>query len=297
VPLASTLNSIDGRVKANAAIVPAGSNGSISVFASDTTDVILDINGYFVPTPTSATLTFFPVTPCRIADTRNANAALGGPFMPGNSTRTFPIQSSSCGVSATAQAYSLNFTTVPHKSLGYITTWPTGTARPLVSTLNAITGQVTANAAIVPVGTGGNIDVYATDDTDLVIDINGYFAPSGGGGLSFYDLTPCRVLDTRLTPGSPFVGGLGVNVLGSACAPPAGAQGYVFGATVVPFGLLGYLTLWPQGQAQPLVSTLNALDAAVTSNMAIVPTTNGQISAFAASNTHLILDITGYFAP
>ena len=78
---------------------------------------------------------------------------------------------------------------------------------------------------------------------------------------------------------------------------PGAAQAYVFSATVVPSASLGYLSLWPQGQAQPLVSTLNALDGAVTSNMAIVPTTNGFISGFGADPTHLILDITGYFAP
>jgi hypothetical protein len=31
--------------------------------------------------------------------------------------------------------------------------------------------------------------------------------------------------------------------------------------------------------------------------MAIVPTTNGKIDAFAAASTNLILDISGYFAP
>ncbi|MBV9039053.1 MAG: hypothetical protein JO182_31505, partial [Acidobacteriaceae bacterium] len=33
-PLASTLNSYDGRIKANAAIVPAGTNGAVSVFTT-----------------------------------------------------------------------------------------------------------------------------------------------------------------------------------------------------------------------------------------------------------------------
>jgi hypothetical protein len=66
----STLNS-DGRVKANAAIVPAGNNGgSVSVFATDTTNVLLDIAGYFAPV-SSSTLPFYSLPPCRIADTRN----------------------------------------------------------------------------------------------------------------------------------------------------------------------------------------------------------------------------------
>jgi hypothetical protein len=66
---------------------------------------------------------------------------------------------------------------------------------------------------------------------------------------------------------------------------------------VVPSGAFGYLTLWPQGQSQPLASTRNALDGAITSNMAIVPTSNGSINAYAANATQLVLDLLGYFAP
>jgi 2-methylaconitate cis-trans-isomerase PrpF len=297
-PFVSTLNSLDGRIKANAAIVPAGADGAISVYATHATDLVLDINGYFVPAGTSGALAFYPRTPCRVADTRNANGTLGGPVMSARVSRTFPIQSSPCNIPTGALAYSLNFTVVPRGPLGYLTTWPTGNGQPLVSTLNALTGGVTANAAIVPAGTSGSIDVYVTDDTDLVIDINGYFAPAGTGGLSLYNAAPCRVLDTRLPSGSPpFTGQRDMNVVGGSCAVPAAAQAYVFNATVVPSVVLGFLTLWPQGQSQPLVSTLNALDGAITSNMAIVPTTNGASSAFVTDSTQLVLDISGYFAP
>jgi hypothetical protein len=68
--------------------------------------------------------------------------------------------------------------------------------------------------------------------------------------------------------------------------------------TVVPQGSpasLGYLTLWPQGQTRPVVSTLNALDGAIMSNLAIVPTSNGSISAFAGNATHMIPGVSGYF--
>ena len=90
------------------------------------------------------------------------------------------------------------------------------------------------------------VATYATNDTDLVIDANGYFAAPGTGGLSFYALTPCRVVDTRhIGNGQPFTGELTVQVRTSPCGPPATAQGYVFNATVVPQGPLSYLTLWP----------------------------------------------------
>jgi hypothetical protein len=55
--------------------------------------------------------------------------------------------------------------------------------------------------------------------------------------------------------------------------------------------------MWPQGQPQPLAATLNAGDGAITSNLAIIPTGNGSVNAFALNPTHLVLDIFGYFAP
>jgi len=65
---------------------------------------------------------------------------------------------------------------------------------------------------------------------------------------------------------------------------------------VPPHALL-YLTLWPHGEMQPEVSTLNAQDGFVTSNLAIVPTNDGSIDAYVPSLTQMILDISGYFAP
>src|SRR5271165_6041016 len=296
-PVVSTMNSLDGRVKANAAIVPAGVSGGVNVFVSNTSDVVLDIDGYFAPV-SGSTLAFYPLAPCRVADTRNSDGPLGGPFLSGGMPRDFPVLMSNCGIPNSAQAYSFNFTAVPRNGnpLGYLTVWPTGQNQPLVSTLNAPTGTTVANAAIVPAGTGGEIDVFASNDSDLVIDINGYFAPVGSGGLSLYPVVPCRVLDTRQANGA-FVGELTVDVVDSVCGPSNLAQAYVFNATVVPPAPLGYLTLWPDGGQQPLVSTLNALDGAITSNMAIVPTTNGKIDAFASNLTQLILDISSYFAP
>jgi hypothetical protein len=298
LPLASNLNSIDGRIKANAAIVPAGADGGLCVFVTDNTDFVLDINGYFVSATDPTALAFYPVTPCRLVDTRNAAGALGGPNLVGNAPRTFPILSSPCNVPNTAKAYSLNYTVAPNTTLGFLTTWPAGQTKPLVSTLNVPTGTVTANAAIVPAGTNGDVSVFVTDPTVLVIDIDGYFAPPGPGGLSLFNVTPCRVIDTRNPAGSaPINGAIDVNVALSGCGASASAEAYVLSATVAPAGPLGFLTLWPQGQPQPLVSTLNAIDNAVTSNMAIVPTVNGSVSAFALNPTHMVVDISGFFAP
>ena len=166
-----------------------------------------------------------------------------------------------------------------------------------MSTLNAFDGQITANMAIVPAGTGGAVNAFVADTTHLILDITGYFAPPAAGGLSLFTLTPCRVVDTRIS-GGPISGGTSRSfaVLNSGCGVPASAQAYSMNATVVPSGPLGYLTVWPTGIAQPLVSTLNALDGQITANALIVPAGTGAgVSAFVADLTHLILDVSGYF--
>ena len=300
LPATSTLNSLDGRIKANAAIVQGGVNAGVTVFASDTTDVILDVAGYFIPS-TSSTLALFALPPCRVIDTRRPAGPLGGPALQGSSTRSFPVlDASECNIPSTAQAYSLNVTAIPHGALRYLTVWPSGENQPVVSTLNAPTGTIVANAALVQSGTSGAVSVYTTDNTDLVIDINGYFAApaSGPNPLSLYTLQPCRVLDTRRGRGGEFSGELVIDALENGYCPTSPqAQAYTFNAAVVPMPRLGYLALWPDGENQPVVATLNAIDGAITSNMAIVPTTNGLIDAYAAGLTQLILDMSSYFAP
>jgi hypothetical protein len=312
-PLVSTLNSFGGIVVANAAIVPAGSGGAVSVYVSGPTDVILDINGYFDTASDTASYSFYTATPCRVADTRGPTGQFGGPSLGGGQTRSFPIPLSSCAIPSDATAYSLNVTVAPQGPLSYLTLWPTGQAQALVSTLNSPTGRVVANAALVPLanaalvppGTNGSISVFVTNPTDVILDINGYFGqPGGAGALSFYPVTPCRVADTR-NPDGP-LGGPEMEaattrsfaIPASACAIPSNAAAYSLNVTVVPDGRLSYLSAWPAGLAQPNVSTLNSFDGSVVANAAIVPAgASGAVSIFVTDPTHVILDINGYFAP
>ncbi len=188
-PLVSTLNSEQGWVKANAAIVTGGTSGQISVFATNTTDVVLDVSGYFIAeVPVPPTYTFFPITPCRVVDTRiNNGSSFGAPSLVTGQQRAFGLSLSSCNLPTAPEdaggAFSVNVTVVPKggKPVGSVTVWGTSvqeTETPPTSTVNAGSGAVTANAAIITVNpaTGGSLSVYATDDTDLVVDVNGYFA-------------------------------------------------------------------------------------------------------------------------
>ena len=305
-PFVSTLNSFAGTVVANAAIVPAGTNGAVSVYVSDQSDVILDIDGYFDATGAANSSSFYAATPCRVADTRNPAGQFGGPSLVANQVRDFPIPSATCGIPATATAYSLNVTAIPGtKYLGYLSTWPTGSAQPPVSTLNSWTGKVVANAALVPAGSNGSVSVFVTDPANAILDINGYFGqPGGAGELTFYPLVPCRVADTRNANG-PFGGPemeaqstRSFAIPAGGCSVPATAAAYSMNVTVVPDGVLSFLTAWPTGVGQPFVSTLNSFDGSVVANAAIVPAgTNGAVSIYVTDRTQVILDINGYFAP
>jgi len=132
-----------------------------------------------VPTPA---LAFTGITPCRVADTRNAGfpAGYGPPFMPGGVPRDFTI-TGRCGIPANAQAVSFNFTVVNPVGAGFLKVYPQGGAPPAVSTLNYVAGQVVANAAVVPLGATGAITaIPGVSGFDLLIDVNGYYAPPQG---------------------------------------------------------------------------------------------------------------------
>jgi hypothetical protein len=97
--------------------------------------------------------------------------------MSAGETREFPIPMSSCGVPDTAQGYSLNIGVVTPGPLEYLTVWPAGQSMPTVGTLNSPGAGIVSDAAIVPAGSGGAISIFVSNATDVIIDIDGYFAP------------------------------------------------------------------------------------------------------------------------
>jgi hypothetical protein len=131
------------------------------------------------------------MNPCRIVDTRNAPGPFGGPALVANATRTFSIPSGPCaGIPSDASAYSLNFTVIGGSGVftnAFLTAWPTGDSQPTVSTLNFNANQLEANAAVVPAGTSGSINVFVNAPAHLLIDINGYYR--GGVVTSVNELT------------------------------------------------------------------------------------------------------------
>jgi serine protease len=191
----SLTSSSTGAAVANSFVIPAGFGGALQIVSQDA-DFLLDIHGYFVPADDPAGLTYYPVKPCRVFE---------GEFSAVESTRPIPVAGERCGVPAGAAAYALNFTVRPKGSLGFLTAWATGDERPDTSVLNAHEGYPVANSAIVAAGAGGSIDLYAAlaegATSEAAVDVYGYFAQPGAGGLSYY----LRILgqsDQRFLPES-----------------------------------------------------------------------------------------------
>lgn len=129
-------------------------------------------------------LPFIGIDPCRLVDTRQAGfpAGYGMPALVGGSPRSFDLNDDPLctGIPPSVGAYSLNITVTNAQGPGFILIYPQGGVQPPVSTLNYVAGQTIANAAIVPAGTGGGVTVIAgVSGTDVIIDINGYYAPAG----------------------------------------------------------------------------------------------------------------------
>ena len=80
---------------------------------------------------------------------------------------------------ANAQAVSLNFTVINPQGQGFLSAWQQGGAFPGTSTINYSPGQLLNNAAIVPLGGGGMALSAGVSGTDVIIDVNGYYAPAG----------------------------------------------------------------------------------------------------------------------
>jgi hypothetical protein len=121
-------------------------------------------------------LSFYTVTPCRLADTRNPNGPLGGPALQPGTVRSFTL-TGVCGVPVTAKALSLNVTVTGPVAPGYLTLYPGSQIRPQTSTINFAMGQTRANNAVLPLGEGtGILQVFTADGpVQLILDVNGYF--------------------------------------------------------------------------------------------------------------------------
>jgi hypothetical protein len=120
---------------------------------------------------------FYTLTPCRLADTRDAPGPYGGPALQAGGTRSF-VMVGRCGIPAEADAIAVNVTVTQPTALGHLVIYPLGVALPTTSTINYSAGQTRANNAIVQVGADDSIAAtcgQSSGTTHFIIDVVGYF--------------------------------------------------------------------------------------------------------------------------
>jgi len=188
-----------------------------------------------VATPADATafsptapLVFVAMLPCRVVDTRTGNGftgAFGPPSLVGGGSRTFPILSSTtCTIPTEAQAYSFDITVVPPGPLAYVTAYPTGQPTPVAAiAVESPQGTLASNAGIIPAGSNGSIDVYASNPTDLVVDISGYYVSFA---FAFPNLNAMESLDDN---GAIRIGTQDTNPINQTSFFAAGIRGVTTG--------------------------------------------------------------------
>ena len=243
--------------------------------------------------PTSAAV-FESVGPLRIADTRRVDCSCERINdqrirVPIGGTDSIPQQITAAAVTITITRAS---------AAGYATVYPSGTLRPEASTVNFPARSGAANSTIVGVGLNGAIDVYASSDADMIVDVTGVFVESDAAAAGrFVSLNPERILDGRdddapirhMEPGAAATIPLPASV-------PTDATAVAVNVTSVWATSPGYLSgSMAEGDASP-TSFLNVDGSgAPVAAAVILPVSGDGITVVNTAGGRLAVDLTGYF--
>jgi hypothetical protein len=318
-PLVSNSNFNPNEIINNVFTVGLGAaDGAFKVFVLTTTDVVVDVTGYYAP-PGAGGLYFHPLPrPVRLLETRAGEPGCytpGAP-LPGNfdSTQQATGVCDGLTIPSAARAIVGNATTV-NPGGGFLTLFPADATRPLVASSNYGAGQIMNAPFTVGLSPTGAFKIYPLTQTDLVVDVLGYYSPEAtdvnGAGLLFNPLAhPVRLLETRNDPASPGCYKTNAPLQGGVVRtqPARGvcdgltiasnALGIVGNATVVNANG-GFLTFWPSDAARPLVATSNFTPGQIFNRHFTVGLSAGAgaFNIFALLTTDLVIDVSGYFAP
>ena len=300
-PSTSNLNLTGGETVPNLVLARVGAGGTIrfTYAGFGSMHVIADVAGWFdtgAPGVLQGGLGFTGVAPARLLDTRSGIGDKIGRFRSGDD-RALKV-TGVAGVPVDAQSVVVNITSGSPSRVGYVTAYPDGQARPNASNLNVNAGQTRSNLAGVKGGANGMNRLAALEtDTDLVVDVFGYYSAGGGATTT---ITPVRVVDSRIglgTAGRAFgpheardVQVAGVSVI------PGNATAVVLNVTAVDTSSWGWLTVWPAGQRQPASSNLNWDAGRFVPNLVIVAVgANGSVSIYNDNgNANILVDVLGY---
>ena len=284
VPNASNVNYVAGQTVPNAVIAPVNASGNVCLFTSSSTHLIVDVNGWF---PISSDFQAF--SPARLIDTRSGIGTPAGKRTAGSILTTHVA--GFAGVPATGTgAVVLNVTATSATSDGYITVYPCGSL-PNSSNVNFSAATTVPNLVIAPLSASGDVCLFTSATTDLIVDVAGSFPVSATG---FQSLVPQRRLDSR-SGARVGAGGVVTLSLGSGGIPASGVAAVSLNVTSTNSTAGGFITVYPCG-AVPNASSVNFAAGVTTANAVITPVTAGsQVCITTSADTHLLVDVNGWF--
>ena len=181
----SNLNFVPGQTVANFATPALNSAGELCVYSSAKVNVIIDYSGYFSLDVGGDKLQMLDES-VRKLDTRNSGVVKAG--------KTVAVKVTDAP--QTVGMAAVNITAVDPAGAGFVTVFSCDNDRPTASNLNYAAGQTIANQAWVEVDKHGEVCVYASETTHLIVDVQGYWGYFPGGAL-YTPIVPVRVLDSR----------------------------------------------------------------------------------------------------
>ncbi len=280
MPTASILNYPPGRVIANAAHVRLDSSQRLCVFSRVDTDVVVDVTGSYVA---SGATGLHPVTASRILDTSSGSplAATG--------VLTVPVTGHGGVPASGVDAVTVTVTVSDPASRGYVTVWPCGQTRPIVSTLNFQPGDTIANSSTVPLGTGGSVCVYSHATANIAIDVAGWWSSSGSRARL---AATTRPLDSRVGA-IPVAGSTTVVPLGAFV--PVGTVAVIGNVTEVSASAPGTVKM-SDCTASPDGTTLSYVTNETRAGLGLVAVSPTRTVCLATSaSAHLVFDATVTF--
>lgn len=165
LPLASTVNYLDGEDRAGVTMVGLDAGGDLCLYSLRETQVIVDLQGWFGDAGDSMVE---PLVGTRIADSRNGTGGWTGRFGPGGVRSFDPVASGL--VPDHAYAVTINLIATEAASAGHLRAYPCTSAMPNVSAVNYIPGDEATNMAVVPLGDDGRVCIFASSPVHVVVD-------------------------------------------------------------------------------------------------------------------------------
>jgi hypothetical protein len=181
---------------------------------------------------------------------------------------------------------------------GWLALFPCDAGGGGTSTVNFVAGEDRANASVARVR-DGQVCVQSNVTTHVVLDVDGFFRPSGGH--RFAPIAPTRVLDTRTGQGewrhALRAGQVVALDLSRLAGLPTGASAVSLGVVAVEGSRPGHLSVRPC-EAPALSSSLNFAGHDVVANQVTASFgPSRQVCVSATADVHLVIDAFGVFLP